>query len=360
MIDLFQNVLGGVTGGLLGERVKRHLDRLSNPVAGPPPTGSNEILESIRDLLYAAAGSVKPPLHRLRQNIKLQAFPDVAYIVTYEGRPHFNILCGSSFLLYVESTIGRFSVLLGQGWNNLDLADGARLYVPVGASSQDVIMEYSNYIHGNPIPASGLSAAAFDQTNELRTSLYGKNVAAGDTALVAESTGRLQVQLLSTVQVSDAQAVFQQRTEGGSQNSSMAVGPVLFNGAGWDRQRANTDLTLLASAARTTTTASPDQINYNGRGVVVFLNITAVPGVDTLQVNVQAKDPVSGVYSTFAQGPTIATTGFQYITVYPGAATAGSFLAYTSVQPLPRTWRVNIGHSAATSFTYSVGASVIL
>src|SRR5205823_14465455 len=40
--------------------------------------------------------------------------------------------------------------------------------------------------------------------------------------------------------------------------------PGLWNGTTADRERANLNATLLASAARTSTTAAADQTNYNG------------------------------------------------------------------------------------------------
>ncbi|MGH2604227.1 MAG: hypothetical protein ACRDJ9_33180, partial [Dehalococcoidia bacterium] len=52
----------------------------------------------------------------------------------------------------------------------------------------------------------------------------------------------------------------------------------LFNGSNFDRQRGNSDVELLASAARTATTTSADQLNHNGRGVVLLLDVTANPG----------------------------------------------------------------------------------
>src|SRR4051812_21405518 len=53
----------------------------------------------------------------------------------------------------------------------------------------------------------------------------------------------------------------------------VAAAPELFNETTFDRQRGNTEVTLLASAARTTSTGTPTQTNWNARGAIVNLNI---------------------------------------------------------------------------------------
>ena len=136
----------------------------------------------------------------------------------------------------------------------------------------------------------------------------------------------------------------------------------LFNGTSWDRHRNNAEATVLASAARVATTNSADFTNYDARGVMLHLNITANPGAaETLTVQLQMKDPVSGTYRNVTAFPATATSNTDYIyTVYPGA-TETAAVAQFEVQgvPVPRTWRIAVTHSAAGSWTYSVGASYI-
>jgi hypothetical protein len=134
-----------------------------------------------------------------------------------------------------------------------------------------------------------------------------------------------------------------------------------WNGAGWDKARNNQQGTLLASAARTATAASPDQTNHDGRGVVVFLNITAASGTGGLQVIVEGKDPVSGSYQQINATPAAVTaTGFKSYVVYPGAASGPQGdVTQTTEQVLPRTWRVRVVHGDGSSYTYSVGYAVI-
>ena len=135
---------------------------------------------------------------------------------------------------------------------------------------------------------------------------------------------------------------------------------LLYNGATWDRMRANIEGTALASAARTGTTQSADIVNYNGRGVHVFLNITVVPGVDTVSVSVLAKDPVSGAYKTVLLSPPVGVAGSFHYQVYPGVTDAGAVVESEQGLALARTFAIRINHSGAGSFTYSVGYSIIL
>lgn len=147
----------------------------------------------------------------------------------------------------------------------------------------------------------------------------------------------------------------------------------LYNGGtttGWDRQRGNVASTGLASAARVATTPTPDQVNYNGRGAQIMLDVTATPNdAQTLTVTVEVKDVVSSKYVVIASftallattlGATPTTETYVY-TLYPGAAETAA-IAKHEVQALPlgRTWRVNVLHSAGGSWTYSVGITNIV
>ena len=124
--------------------------------------------------------------------------------------------------------------------------------------------------------------------------------------------------------------------------------------------RDNVEVTLLASAVRAATTSSADQINYNAKGVYIFFNITAVPGVDTVTLTITAKDPVAGTDEVLLTGAAEAAIASRCYLLYPGAGAAANGVDVVNAFPLPRTWRVTVTHSAATNFTYSVGAAYIL
>lgn len=123
-----------------------------------------------------------------------------------------------------------------------------------------------------------------------------------------------------------------------------------FSGTAWDRWRNNTEGTLLASAARTASSNSPDLTVYNGAKLAVYLDVTAASGTSpTLDVTVKAKDPASGKYflvGTFAQKTAVAS---EAIFIGGGA----------DVEFATRTYRIEYVIAGTTpSFTFSVGASM--
>lgn len=134
----------------------------------------------------------------------------------------------------------------------------------------------------------------------------------------------------------------------------------LFNGTTWDRARNNTAITLETSAARTTTATGTTITNFNARGLLLFVNVTAIGGTPTLVVRLQAQDPVSlnWVDIPGAATATISTVSTTMLTMYPGAPAT----ANVSVNgPLPRVFRAAWVIGGGTpSLTFSVGAQLIL
>ena len=128
-----------------------------------------------------------------------------------------------------------------------------------------------------------------------------------------------------------------------------------WNGSTWQRRRGGEPVTVLASAARTATNNSSDITVYNGRGLVVFVDITAYTA-GGLTAKIQAKDPVSLKYVDVLTSASLAATGTTRLVVYPGV-TAAANLAVSDV--LSRAMRVRVEHADATSITYSVGAVVL-
>jgi hypothetical protein len=116
---------------------------------------------------------------------------------------------------------------------------------------------------------------------------------------------------------------------------------------------------LVTLAAASTGGNSPDQANYNGRGLQLGINVTAITGTSpTLTVTVQGKDSASGTYYTILASTAINATGFTLLTVYPGAPTTANV---SSPQVLPRTWRVLYAIGGTTpAVTATIGASVIV
>jgi hypothetical protein len=137
----------------------------------------------------------------------------------------------------------------------------------------------------------------------------------------------------------------------------LAVAPVIYNGATWDRPRGNVDQTVgITASGVTTTQTGTDQTNYNGRGVIVVLDMTNV-GTGSVTITIQGKDVASGKYYTLLAGAAVVTNVTNVYTVYPAVTAAANVSANS---PLPRTWRVVVTANNANPASYTVGASVLL
>jgi hypothetical protein len=107
-----------------------------------------------------------------------------------------------------------------------------------------------------------------------------------------------------------------------------------------------------ASAVRNATLVGADNKKVPGSsGVKAVLDVTAVPGVDTVQLVLEHKDPVSGKYVQMLAGAAGAGIRTDTLTIYPGAAVAANVSAS---DVLPDDYRFRVVHSAGTNFTYSV------
>lgn len=144
-----------------------------------------------------------------------------------------------------------------------------------------------------------------------------------------------------------------------------AVAPTTYNGTNHDRVRGNLQGTLLASAARTTTTTSPTQTNHNARGAIVAVRVTTA-GTGFLNVKICWLDPVSSEVilldsSLFATAEITPGTGAFRYAVFPGADVGNvtGFKAASSL-PLPRSWYVTVTPSNGSSWTYGVYYSLIV
>lgn len=124
---------------------------------------------------------------------------------------------------------------------------------------------------------------------------------------------------------------------------------------GYQKPENNLDaISLIAATNVSATQTSLDQTNFYGRGVKVFLNVTAI-GAGSLVVLIQYKDPVSGQYITALTSAAVIANGFTQYTIYPGI-TAIANVAVNDV--VPRTWRVQVTGANGSSFT--VGGAVML
>mgnify|MGYP000662092966 CR=1 FL=1 len=118
---------------------------------------------------------------------------------------------------------------------------------------------------------------------------------------------------------------------------------------------------IVASAARTSTFTSDPITNYDYKGAVFMVNVSATSGTDTptLTVKLQMQDIVSSSWMDIPGAVTsgITATGLTALTVYPGlTVSANAKIDF----PLPRTYRVVGTITGSTpSFTFSVSVGYI-
>ena len=118
----------------------------------------------------------------------------------------------------------------------------------------------------------------------------------------------------------------------------------------------NHGIVLLNSAVRAATLNGVDRLNRSARGIALIVDVTVVPGVDTVTPKIQGKDPASGKYYDILVGAAIVAVSTVVLRVYPGLIAAANL---TVSDILPRDWRLVMTHSAGSNFTYSVGGQLI-
>lgn len=130
----------------------------------------------------------------------------------------------------------------------------------------------------------------------------------------------------------------------------------------WNKARGNTQITCLASAARTTTTNAPAWVNHSNRGVLVYLNVSAVSGTGGLVPKIFGQDFLTAInYLLWAAAAPITAVGSYCYLLYPGAIGAATAdLKEISGIALPRHGFVQIAANDASSYTYSINVSMIL
>lgn len=142
---------------------------------------------------------------------------------------------------------------------------------------------------------------------------------------------------------------------------------LLDDGTQLVRQRANVEGALLASAPRTAQAVSPDQTNYNGRGVFVLVSVTALASAG-FQLWIEGRDISGGTFPLLNTAVTtinaVATWSFL---LYPGLSANGGASPGTTLggngwvgQSLPHTWRARVVPPDALSNTYSVSCVVLV
>ena len=112
---------------------------------------------------------------------------------------------------------------------------------------------------------------------------------------------------------------------------------------------------IYPSAVRSATFTGDDNREVPGSwGAEVALNVTSVPGTDTVQLVVEGRDPASGQYYPILSAAARAAVGMDVLTISPGVTAVANVSA---ADVLPDTYRARVVHSAGTPFTYSLSVT---
>ena len=129
-----------------------------------------------------------------------------------------------------------------------------------------------------------------------------------------------------------------------------------YNNTTWDRQRGNIRSTALSLAARTVATDTGSITNYNARGVLCFINITAWTA-GSITVSLQGYDAGNATWVTLGSTAALAAIANTYFAVYPGVAAVANVAISL---PIPREWRMSVAVGSADSITYSISYTMIV
>lgn len=222
------------------------------------------------------------------------------------------------------------------------------------------VVGYADEIGGGLMPSTS-AGLAVDTELPAATSIPSPN----STAIA----GLTMPRILSMLEVVHANGLTNTTYLEGREGNTDAMNPAsfiylctmaqnqLFDGTQMVRQRSNTSVTLLASAARTTTQTSADLTNYNARGIQVTLDMTNVAASPSVTLTINGKDPASGKYYLLLSGAAVTTAVTNTYTVYPGATVAANVSASNV---LPYTFQIVVTANNANSGTYSVGYNLIV
>jgi hypothetical protein len=144
----------------------------------------------------------------------------------------------------------------------------------------------------------------------------------------------------------------------------IAAHMMVWNGATWDRMVTHeAERVLLASAARTATTASAAQVNRGHMGLYILLDVTGNPGgaqTLTLKLRLITTTP-SNQYVLMADAAQSfgGSTGKRLFIFHPTPGATGDDVDVVKTRVLPRDWDIQVVHSGSGSWTYSVTAYML-
>lgn len=116
-------------------------------------------------------------------------------------------------------------------------------------------------------------------------------------------------------------------------------------------------ISLLASAARTASAATPKQYTPNVERVILFVDATTIAATETVTPTIRGytPDPAATADDTYnvLAGAAISAAGNTAMQVGPGLTEVANVVAADNMPPV---WDVNLVHSSTGSHTYSVSA----
>jgi hypothetical protein len=125
--------------------------------------------------------------------------------------------------------------------------------------------------------------------------------------------------------------------------------------------RVQLPVTVAASAARTAAFQSADIDARGFKGIVVYFNVSVASGTGGLTLRLEGKDPVSGNYFLLGYMSAAVTSAAARCLMFGPGVTGqeNTFAGYGGKSCLiPDTVRVSVGVGDASSYTYSIGASL--
>lgn len=136
---------------------------------------------------------------------------------------------------------------------------------------------------------------------------------------------------------------------------ALTSGIVMSNTLSFYKMRCSRIFQTLASAVRAGTTSGGDNDNPNCTGILVFMDVTAVPGVSTVTLTVECRDS-AGAYRVIATDAAVAVTGVRGLAIGWGASAVPAGTVINAAFPWSVTfrYRVTVVHTGAGNFTYSV------
>ena len=155
--------------------------------------------------------------------------------------------------------------------------------------------------------------------------------------------------------------------DGAANPTAPRVGAALtvFNETTWDRLRGTTHTLIMASAARNSGATSAAQVNYNARGLLLIIDVTANPaGGETLLMSIHGRTLAGAPTGALHFRSIPATNAVYGMFVGPGFSDAVAAAANTKLAVgFPRNWHVytlpsvtGTGHE----WTFSVEAAMLV